>query len=629
MVRPADMEKLARLIRYYIVTSTTTAGSGHATSSLSAVELATTLFFKYFRFDFDNPHDIGNDRFILSKGHASPLYYSLFTAAGVINQKELLTLRQFESVLEGHPTPRFKFTEAPTGSLGQGLSLGIGVSLGMRTKLAQQSLSPKDIPKVYVLIGDGEFAEGQNWEALQLAAYHKLNNIVAILDVNRLGQSQETMLGSDVDTYARRVTAFNWRTYVVADGHDLGLVDKAFSLALEQSTTSDKPAMIIARTVKGKGISFVENKDGWHGKPLSSEELTQGLKTLGQVDTTFKGDVAKPQKLLGNRMKNEAPVNKDVPYTSYASSDKVPTRKAYGTGLVRLGKMHKDVVALDGDVKNSTYALDFAKAYPERYFEMFIAEQNMVTAALGLARQGLTPFVSTFACFLLRAADQIRLAYLSQLHVVLCGSHAGVSIGEDGPSQMGLEDVALFRSYPDAIVLYPADAVATERLVNLAYEQTGLVYIRTSRPNVPILYSDHEGFEIGKSKVLRESDSDQVTIVAAGITVFEALKAYDLLKADGISARIIDCYSVKPIDATTLKTAAEGTKLLITVEDHYVSGGLGDSVLEALAKENVRVPVVKLAVSKMPRSGKPAELLDFEGISAQAVVNTIKQRLGK
>lgn len=497
-------------------------------------------------------------------------------------------------------------------------------------------------------------AEGQNWEAIQLAAYYKLNNIVAILDVNRLGQSQETMLGHDLHAYAKRVASFGWRTYVVEDGHDMDVIDKAYSLALEQGVKSDKPAMIITKTIKGKGVSFLEDRNGWHGKSLNKEELQKALVELGDIHKNLKGHFQKPHLLGVDHQQYILPASYEVAYTSYKKNEAVSTRKAYGDGLVRIGKKYPNVVVLDGDVKNSTYAQIFAKIFPERFIESFIAEQNMVSMAVGLASMGYQPFVSTFGAFFTRAFDQLRMAALSGCNLVLCGSHAGVSVGEDGPSQMALQDLAQFRTLPDSIVFYPSDAISTETLVELAYHQFGITYIRTTRGETPVIYGEDEEFVVGGSKVfysrfrhaeLVSASSDKqgrhdktlkrvqgdsqtrqtevVTIVAAGITVHEALKAQRQLEHEGLAVQVIDCYSIKPIDSGTLKNAAQKSKAIITVEDHYAVGGLGDAVLETLAQEKT-IPIYKLAVTKLPRSGKPEELLDYEGISANKIVEKVK-----
>ncbi len=709
-----NLQQLAKLIRYYILKSTTIAGSGHATSSLSAVELTTVLFSKYFHYDLKNPQNLANDRFILSKGHGSPLLYSLFTAFGAITEKELLTLRKFTSRLEGHPVPRFPYADVASGSLGQGLSVGVGMALALnkvyqvssvkcqelgsiknqasRLQLPEQSsggqASIKKIdnmthdtlthdaaqkPRVFVLLGDGELAEGQNWEAIEMAAYYKLNNLIAILDVNRLGQSQETILGHDVQTYANRVASFGWRTYVVENGHDLELIDKAYQMIIKQSQTSSKPAMLIAKTIKGKGVSFLEDKDGWHGIPLSEEQLEQALKELGKIDNKISGKIQEPVYVIpakagilrspirSGMTKNENPKYKisrlngihdavfahssqtaSGPDTKYQIGEQMATRKAYGNALVRLGKIYPDIVVLDGDVQNSTYTSLFAKQFPDRFFEMFIAEQNLVSAAVGLAKLGFKPHIATFGAFLTRAFDQIRMAALSQANLVICGSHAGVSIGQDGPSQMGLEDLAMFRSVQGSTVLYPADGVATEKLLEQANFTEGIVYIRTARPATPVLYNNDEQFEIGGSKIFVSSvkrhvssdkkknmtrdtlTHDTITIITAGITVIEALKAQQELAKENIGVTILDCYCLKPIDKTSLQSLAKNAKAIITVEDHYPQGGLGDAVLEALATVE-HPPVYKLAVGKVPRSGKPEELLDYEGINSKAIIDQVRK----
>lgn len=612
-----DLEKLTNLIRYYILLATTSAGSGHATSSLSAVELMTVLFFKHFRYDLDNPANPGNDHLIFSKGHASPLFYSLFAAAGKITEEKLKTLRDFKSELEGHPTMRFAYTEAPTGSLGQGLSVGVGIALN-------EKYLDKTVCRAFVLLGDGELAEGQVWEAVQIAARYKLNNLVAIVDVNKLGQSGETMLGHDIESYRKRFHSFGWRSFIVKDGHNLHEIEGAFDLTLGEAEKSEKPAVIIAKTVKGKGVSFIEDKVDWHGKALSKEEFEKAVLELGDVDKTVKGEVAKPF-IKPNTQSNEADFDAKPEFTNYEKGEMVATRKAYGTGIVELGKRYNNVVALDADVKNSTFAIDFVKAFPDRYFEMFIAEQNMVSCALGLAHKGKVPFVSTFGAFLTRAYDQIRMAKLAGAHIIFAGSHTGVSIGEDGPSQMGLEDIAMFRVGLNTSVFYPCDAISTEKLIEEAYKEKGIVYIRTTRSDTPVIYDGDEEFEAGGSKVLKSGDKDKVTLVAAGITLHEALKASELLKKEGIEVGVIDLYSVKPIDETTLRKEAKKTKRVITVEDHYIVGGMGDAVLEVLANEEVLV--YKMGITKVPRSGRPEELLDYEDIFAYDIVRKVKELL--
>ncbi len=590
MVSCSDLKKLAKLIRYYILVSTTTAGSGHPTTALSATDLMTVLMFGGF---FQK-----NDRLIFSKGHASPLFYSLYAAGGAITEEELLTLRKLGSRLEGHPSMEFPYTEVPTGSLGQGLSCGIGMALaGKRT---------------FVLLGDSEMAEGANWEAMQIASFYKLDNLIGILDVNRLGQSRETMLGYDIETYKRRISSFGWETIVMSDGHNLKEIIKAFKKALK---VKDKPVILIAKTIKGKGISFLEDKPGWHGKPLSKDDLQKALTELGDIDKNIRGKIELPSVIKTNYTKYK------IPNTKYQLEELVATRKAYGNALVRIFPKYPNMVVMDGETSNSTYAEIFAKKYPENYFEMFIAEQNMAGVALGLARMGKIPFISTFAAFFTRAFDQIRMSQYAKTNIKFCGSHAGVSIGEDGPSQMGLEDIAMFRSILGAVVLYPSDAVSCEKLTEEAAKHYGIVYIRTSRPATPVIYDNNEKFPIGGSKVLRQSPKDKVTVIGAGITLHEALKAYDILKAKGIAVRVIDLYSIKPLDIRTLQKAAKETKAIITVEDHHIGGGIGEAVATALTGYKV----YPLAVTKMPRSGKPDELLEYEGISASAIVKKVKQ----
>jgi transketolase len=605
-----QLKALARFCRYEMLRMTTRAGSGHPTSGLSATELMVGLLFGgIFRYDTDRPDHPNNDRLIFSKGHASPLLYALWAAAGRLTDHDLMSYRQFGSELEGHPSVAFPYVDAATGSLGQGLSIGVGMALSAKylDKLPYRT---------YVLLGDSEMAEGSNWEAMQIAAHYGLDNLIGIIDVNRLGQRGETMYGHDVDAYQRRVSAFGWKTIVI-DGHQFDAVLNAYR---QTTPAEDRPTMIIAKTVKGKGISFLQDKNGWHGKALSKEELEKALNELGDVDTTVRGQIARPDDLQPQR-----PPGGSAADLSYKKGDSVPTRNAYGNALNRLYPQFPRIVSLDGEVSNSTRAASFKEAHPERFFEMFIAEQNMVGAAVGLSCRGHIPFVSTFAAFLTRAADQIRMSRYSEANVKFVGSHAGVSIGEDGPSQMGLEDLALFRAVLDSVVLYPCDAVSTERLVEQAAGHDGLVYLRTTREGTPVVYDADEPFPIGGSKVLRQSDNDGATVVAAGVTVHEALAAYDRLRAEGLAIRVIDLYSVKPVDADTLREAARDTGILITVEDHFAEGGLADAVRSALGKQPV--PVHSLAVRRKPRSGQPQELLDYEGISREAIVGCVRRVL--
>lgn len=623
-----EIEKACKLLRYYILTSTTKAGSGHATSSLSAVELMAVLFFKYFRFDLNNPDFPNNDRLIFSKGHASPLFYSLYAVAGKVSEKEILTLRQFDSVLEGHPTKRFKYTEVPTGSLGQGLSAGVGMALSAK-------MDNLDF-LTYVLLGDGEMAEGQVWEALEIASHYKLNNLIGVVDVNRLEQTGQTILGHDLVSLENRIKSFGWRTYVIDDGHNLNEIDNSYKYVLSEINKADSPFMIIAKTVKGKGVSFLEDKEGWHGKALSDVECKKALLELGKVDNGMVIEINKPEiansklkcqnsklQLKTQNLSRDLNPISHTPSTLYKVGDLVATREAYGKALVELGNNYEDVVVMDGDMSNSTYSYLFEEKYPERYFEMFIAEQNMVSVAMGMSERGRVPFVSTFASFLTRAFDQIRIAHLAGNHIVFCGSHYGVSIGQDGPSQMGLEDISMFRTLPNTVVFNSCDAVSCQKIVQLAYNLQGMNYIRITKLKNPVIYDNNEKFEVGGSKTLKKSEEDTVTVVACGITVHEALNSYEELKKVGINIRVIDAYSIKPIDKKTILKASKETKAIITVEDHYITGGLGDAVLEVLS-ENRFVPVYKMGVTKLPRSGKPEELLEYEGIDAKSIVEKIK-----
>jgi transketolase len=605
------LQMLAKRIRYAILTATTHAGSGHPTSSLSATELMAGLMFGgVFRFDVDHPDHPNNDRLIFSKGHASPLFYSLWLAAGKVSQEEMMTYRKFGSALEGHPTVTFPYSEAATGSLGQGLSIGLGMALNAKylDKLPYRT---------YVLLGDSEMSEGSQWEAIQLAAWYKLDNLVGIIDVNRLGQRGETMYGRDLEGYRKRISSFGWETFVIEDGHAFPDILQVYDKSLH---VSGRPVMIIAGTIKGKGVSQVEDKNGWHGKALKEDDLKKALKELGEVDQSVRGDIPKPKDSKPQEAAIEA-----IQDPSYTKGDSIPTRNAYGNALKRIFPGFPYLVSVDGEVSNSTRAEYFKEAHPDRFFEMFIAEQNMVGAALGLARRGKLPFVSTFGAFMTRAFDQIRMSQYSDANIKFVGSHAGVSIGEDGPSQMGLEDLSMFRSILESVVLYPSDAVSSERLVEIAAEYKGIVYIRTHRGGTPVIYDNRETFSVGGSKVLRKSDKDEATLVGAGVTLHEALSACETLKKEGIAVRVIDLYSVKPLDEKTLREAAQDTRFVVTVEDHYPDGGIGDAVKSVLT--GLGTPVYSLAVRKKPKSGKPAELLDYEGISSKAIVKEIKKRL--
>lgn len=604
------LKQLAKLVRYYILTSTTKAGSGHPTSSLSAVELMVGLMFSgIFRFNPDSPDYPNNDRLIFSKGHASPLLYALWVVAGKISPKELMTLRKFDSPLEGHPTMTFPYSEAATGSLGQGLSIGVGMALNAKyiDKLPYRT---------YVLLGDSEMSEGSCWEAIQIAAHYRLDNLTGIIDVNRLGQRGETMHGHNLEAYAKRIAAFGWQTFSI-DDHSFSEIIAAFQGALK---VKDKPTIIIAKTIKGKGVSLLEDKDGWHGKALPEEDLKKALKELGKVDLSIKGEIAKPKKQKIKSLKV-----KKASSLKYKKGQLLATRKAYGNALVRIFPQFPNIVVLDAEVSNSTFSQTFKDTYPKRFFEMYIAEQNMVGVAVGLSRLSKIPFVSSFAAFLTRAFDQIRMSQYSQANVKFVGSHAGVSIGADGPSQMGLEDIAMFRTLLNSIVLYPSDAVSTEKLVEQAAKHKGIVYLRTTRSDTPVIYNNNEQFPIGGSKTLQTSKQDEVTLVAAGITLHEALRAYEELKKKNIFLRVIDFYSIKPVDEEILKKATKETKAIITVEDHFAQGGIGEAVKSVLIDSPV--PIYSLAVRKIPKSGKPEELLDYEEISTKAIVKKVKEIL--
>jgi len=603
------LEKLSNLVRYYSLVSTTAAGSGHPSSCLSAADLMVGLMFNnVFKYRVRQPNYHNNDRLVFSKGHAAPLLYSLWAAAGAVKLPQLKKLRKFKSVLEGHPVMSFPYTEAATGSLGQGLSVGMGLALAAK----MQKLSYK----TYVLLGDSEMSEGSVWEAAQLASYYKLDNLVAVLDVNRLGQRGPTMYGYNLQTYQKKLSAFGWAT-VVINGHSWPDIMRGFK---SSKKNQGRPFAIIAKTIKGNGARLMANKNGWHGRALKSAELKKALKDLGPVDLKFKGEVAWPAEKVAPRLKA-----KSVPRMKYKLGDMVSTREAYGRALTRIYPRYPNMVVLDGEVGNSTFAEIFAKKYPRRFWEMFIAEQNMVGAAVGLSRSGLMPFVSTFAAFFTRAFDQIRMSQYSNANIKFVGSHAGVSIGADGPSQMGLEDIAMFRTLPQAVVLYPADAVACEKLVELAARHRGLVYIRTTRGKTPVLYKPTEKFAIGGSKVLRQSNKDVGTIVTAGITLYQALAVADQFKKQGKFIRVIDLYSIQQLDKAALHRVARQTKFILTVEDHRPAGGIGEAVAAALAPYKARV--VSLAVNKQPLSGQPQQLLDYEQIGAKAITRAISRLL--
>jgi len=604
------LHNAATHLRIESVRSTSAAGSGHPSSCCSAADIVAALFFSIMRYDPTNPKAPNSDRFVLSKGHAAPLLYAAWAEAGLFPKQDLLKLRTLGSDLEGHPTPRLSFVDMATGSLGQGLPVGVGIALNAK-------YVDKVDYRTYVLMGDGESVEGSVWEAVEVARQKRLDNLCAIVDVNRLGQSDPTMLQHDMEGYRARWAGFGWHALIV-DGHDLSAIISAFQ---EASRTKDRPTVLLAKTFKGKGISFMQDQPNWHGKPVPQgaetqkaiDELTKQLKPNGTAPT-----IARP-----SAAPTLTAAISPLPAPSYKVGESAATREAFGVALEALGAVNPLVVGLDADVKNSTYTEKFGKKFPGRFFENFIAEQNMLGSAAGLAACGKIPFAATFAAFFTRAYDFIRMAAISQSNIKLVGTHVGVSIGEDGPSQMGLEDIAIMAAQPGVTVLYPSDGTCTYRLVEAAANHKGMVYIRAGRPKSPILYGPDERFQIGGSKVLRQSATDALTIVAAGITLFEALKAYDQLKAAGIFVRVIDLYSIVPIDRTTLLESARSTKdRILTVEDHYAHGGLGDAVLDAVGTEGIRVH--KLAVRAIPHSGKPEELVDHFGIGARSIVETVK-----
>ncbi|UPZ28070.1 transketolase [Streptomyces sp. LRE541] len=601
------LTELGQQLRVDSVRAAAAAGSGHPTSSMSAADLMAVLLARQLRYDFERPSHPGNDRFVLSKGHASPLLYAAYKAAGAIDDSELLTFRTLDSRLEGHPTPRrLPWVETATGSLGQGLPVGVGIALSGK-RLDRVGY------RVWVLCGDSELAEGSVWEAAEHAAYENLDNLTVIVDVNRLGQRGPTRHGHDLDAYARRFQAFGWHT-VEVDGHDVEDIERAYGEAV---STAGQPTVVLARTLKGKGVASVQDREGLHGKPLPDAD--EAIEELGGV-RDLRVEVQQPP---AARMLHAVRAGHlDLP--RWETGDEVATRDAYGQALAALGSSRADVVALDGEVGDSTRAEFFAKEHPERFFECYIAEQQLVAAAVGLATRGWVPFASSFAAFLTRAHDFVRMAAVSGTGINLVGSHAGVSIGEDGPSQMGVEDLAMFRAVHGSTVLYPCDAPQTAALVATMAGLDGIRYLRTSRGAMPVLYGPDEEFPVGGSKVLRRSTDDRLTVVAAGVTVHEALKAADALAADGIAVRVVDLYSVKPVDRETLREAAEQTGCLLTVEDHHPEGGIGDAVLDAFLDGRPTPRLVRLAVRDMPGSATPAEQLHAAGIDAESIVASVK-----
>jgi len=601
------LKGIANQLRIHSISATTTAGSGHPTSCCSMADLMAALFFGHMRYDAKNPKYHNNDRFILSKGHAAPILYAAWAEAGLFPVEELQKLRRIDSDLEGHPTPRLPFADVATGSLGQGLGVGVGVALAAKLDKLDYN--------TYVLLGDGEVAEGAVWEAASLAGINKLSNLIAIVDMNRLGQSQATAFGHDVDLYRERFEAFGWRVEDV-DGHDIEEILEVLSGV----GLNSQPLAIIAKTYKGGGVSFLQDKEGWHGKTLNAEEAAKAIAELQPSAKSAAGvAIAQPSALPAPN--NAAPAS--YPGINYNLGDLIATREAYGAALVRIGEANRAVVAMDGDTKNSTYAERFFKKFPERFTECYIAEQNLVAVAIGFGTRGKVPFASTFATFFTRAFDQIRVAGISMANLKLVGSHVGVSIGEDGPSQMALEDLAMMRAVSGSVVLYPSDAVSTEKLLEVMAQNRGIFFLRTSRPKTPVIYRNDEQFPIGGAKIVRQNAGDKVTVVGAGVTLHEAVKAAELLAKEGIGITVLDAYSIKPLGKDVIKAAAAKTNnVVVTVEDHYAEGGLGDAVAGELSCEGVKVH--KLAVRELPRSGKAEELLAKFGIDAAAIVKKVK-----
>lgn len=603
---------LAAQLRADSIRCTTKAGSGHPTSGMSAADLMAVLLASHLRYDFDNPKHPNNDHLIFSKGHACPVLYAMYKAAGAITDKELLSLREFGSIWEGHPTPLIPYVDAATGSLGQGLPIGVGVAISGK--------HIEHLPfKVWVVCGDSEMAEGSIYEALEIASLYGLNNLITIVDVNKLGQRGETALGHNMGAYKARFEAFGWQAIVI-DGHDLNQIDAAYT----EAKKATRPVAILAKTDKGHGVSFLSGAPGWHGKALKPEEAEKAYAELGNLKADLVVHPAKPEPL-----ESEMPEGLE-PFVApnYAKGSSMATRQAYGEALKALGASRGDIFVVDAEVSNSTFSEIFKKTYPDRFFEMYIAEQVMVSVAQGIAVRNGVSFASTFAAFFSRAYDQIRMAAVSRANLRLCGSHAGVSIGEDGPSQMALEDLAIMRSVFDSAVLYPSDAVSTVQLVKLMAERKGISYMRSTREKTPVLYGPGEQFPLGGSKTLRSSDSDKATLIGAGITLHESLKAADELAKEGINVRVVDLYSVKPVDAETLKKAATETGHLIVTEDHWAEGGIGDAVLAALADDpSLKPKFSHLCIREMPRSGKPFELMDAYGISTKHIVEAVKAAL--
>lgn len=611
-----ELKDIANKLRIYSIKATNASKSGHPTSCCSMAEIMSVLFFNTMKYKLTDPRDPSSDRFVLSKGHAAPILYAAWAEAGLFPVDDVMNLRKIDSDLEGHPTPRLSFVDVATGSLGQGLSCAAGMAY--TGKYFDHSSY-----RVYCVIGDGESAEGSIWEALSFAGHYKLDNLVAIFDINRLGQSEPTALQHQLNIYKARLESFGFHT-IVLDGHDV----KALSAALlEAATVKDKPTAIVAKTFKGNGIPGIEDKDNWHGKPLGDKAEDAINSILKHITNNGK------PKLSPQPPKNDASpvgtsrISLSGP-PSYTVGEKVATRLAYGTAITKLGSNSKRVVAMDGDTKNSTFSDKFKKAHPDRFIECYIAEQNMIGIAIGCSTRGRTvPFVSAFAAFFTRAFDQLRMGAISQANIKCSGSHAGISIGEDGPSQMALEDLAMFRTLPNSTVFYPSDAVSTERACELAANIHGICFIRTSRPATPVLYSNNEEFSIGKAKIVKKTSNDKVLVIGAGVTLHEAVKASEQLAQAGINIRVMDPFTLKPLDeAAVIENANEVGGRIITVEDHYPEGGLGDAVSTAVAMQ-MNVIVKRIAVRNLPRSGPPDVLLEMFGINANAIKKAVQEIL--
>ncbi|GIW62190.1 MAG: transketolase [Patescibacteria group bacterium] len=604
------LDNICKTVRYWILKSTTTAGSGHPTSCLSCTDFVTVLYAKYFRFSLANPDNIYNDRLIFSKGHCSPLLYTLWALSGAFDRKELLSLRKQTSVLEGHPTFRFKLAESATGSLGQGLSIGLGMALALK-KLDKQNSA-----QIYVVLGDSELAEGQNWEAFAWAGYNKITNLVALIDFNRLGQRGETIWGWNSNALKTQIESFGWKVLVVSDGHNNRLIDETYQKNL--LIKRDQPLAIIFKTIKGKGVSFLENKENWHGKALNQDQFQQAIKELQPIDKQLKIYLKKPDKIKKANFSNNT-------HTACFYFDKkqklASTRSVYGKTLNFLSEFYDNILALDAEVSNSTYAQDFAKSRPDKFFEMFIAEQNMVSTAVGLQRFGFKPFVSSFSAFLTRAFDQIRMAQYSKANIVFIGSHAGTAIGEDGPSQMGLEDIAMFKSILHSTILYPSDSVSAVNLISKAYKLKGIVYIRLTRNETPVIYQPNEEFEIPGFK-LHGNHSAETLLITAGATLNEALKAQQILKQQNIETAVIDLYTIKPLP-NELNQYLNKAKLTIVIEDHYKYGGIYSTIQEKFPSEKIK----QLAVDKLPHSAKPEENLKRHNLLSTKIIEKVKEQL--